>query len=72
MMNNPHGNQERVEFFEGDDGKWYFHRVSANNEIVSDSEGYGNESDAQAEADKIFTDVPWFIKHGSEWSELSH
>ena len=71
-MAEPHGNQERIEFFEGSDGKWYFRRVSSNNEIVSSSEGYENVSDAQATADKIFQPVPWYVQHGSTWSELSH
>ena len=52
-------NGERVELFKSiNDNLWYFRRVAANNEIVSESEGYQNRADAVHTATKIFSDVP--------------
>ena len=52
---------ERVELFKGDNGQWYFHRIAANNEKVSSSEGYKHFGDAEGEARKIFPDVSFYV-----------
>ena len=43
----------KVEVFEGLTGDWYFRVVAANGEIVSQSEGYGSKSDAEAGSDAM-------------------
>ena len=67
-----HGNIERVEFFTGLEGQWYFRRVAANNEIMTTSEGYQNHADALKTAHKLFNEVPWFERSGDDWVEIGY
>jgi uncharacterized protein YegP (UPF0339 family) len=43
----------RIELFKGEDGKWYFRFIAANNEIVATSEAYTNKVDAQDTAEMV-------------------
>jgi hypothetical protein len=65
------GSQERVEFWTGFSGQWFFRRVAANNEKVAVSEGYQNHADAYMIAAKIFRPVPWWEQQNDgNWRQV--
>lgn len=64
-------NGNRVEFFVDANRQWRFRRIGANNEIMAQSEGYMQLTDAQNTADEIFESVPWFVKNEEEeWEQV--
>lgn len=67
---------ERVEIFVGDSGEWTFHRVAANNEIISDGETYPDYDNALTSAIRNYGEqlngepLPYFKNDGNEWEEI--
>ena len=49
---------ERVELFQGDNGRWYFRRVARNNRKTAASQGYRRRWSAKRAARKTFPDLP--------------
>ena len=43
-----------IEYFKGQNGKWYFRKKAANGKIASPSQGYANSSNARRAAKKLF------------------
>lgn len=39
-------NRDYIEVYSGEDGKWYWRRCSANNEVISQGQGYTRMRDA--------------------------
>lgn len=48
----------KVEVFAGSDGRWFFHKRSANGRIVSPSQGYATASGARRAARREHPGIP--------------
>jgi uncharacterized protein YegP (UPF0339 family) len=57
-------NVTHVEVFQGAGSLWYWHGKAANNEIVTQSEGYDTEGNARRAAADVFPDAELTVRKG--------